>query len=51
VQAPNRNVNQLAPACNTLIQKGMIFSPGHGDTAFTDPQFDQFMKRIMPGLE
>jgi len=33
---------------NTLIAKGMIYSPGHGDTAFTVPLFDGFMKRIMP---
>jgi type II secretory pathway predicted ATPase ExeA len=29
----------------------LIGSPGHGDTAFTVPMFDQFMKRIMPELE
>lgn len=34
---------------NQLISKGMISSPNHGDTAFTVPMFDQFMKRIMPG--
>ncbi len=28
---------------------GMIWSPNHGDTAFTVPLFDEFMKRIMPG--
>ena len=28
--------------------KGMIYSPAHGDTAFTVPLFDDFMKRIMP---
>jgi hypothetical protein len=27
----------------------MIWSPTHGDTAFTVPLFDAFMKRIMPG--
>jgi hypothetical protein len=27
----------------------MIWSPNHGDTAFTVPLFDEFMKRIMPG--
>jgi hypothetical protein len=27
----------------------MIWSPNHGDTAFTVPMFDAFMKRIMPG--
>jgi len=27
----------------------MIWSPRHGDTAFTVPLFDEFMHRIMPG--
>jgi hypothetical protein len=27
----------------------MIWSPSHGDTAFTVPLFDEFMRRIMPG--
>lgn len=31
-----------------LIRKGMIYSPQHGDTAFTVPMFDAFMKRSMP---
>jgi hypothetical protein len=34
-----------------LIEKGMIWSPSHGDTAFTVPLFDHFMKRIMPGSD
>jgi hypothetical protein len=29
----------------------MIWSPSHGDTAFTVPLFDEFMKRIMPGAD
>lgn len=40
---------QVAPLRAGLIGKGMIYSPQHGDTAFTVPLFDQFMKRIMPG--
>jgi len=27
----------------------MIWSQTHGETAFTVPLFDEFMKRIMPG--
>lgn len=42
-------VSSLAPTRSSLISKGMIWSPNHGDTAFTVPMFDQFMKRIMPG--
>lgn len=44
-----RTVNSLGPTRANLIAKGMIWSPTHGDTAFTVPLFDQFMKRIMPG--
>lgn len=39
----------LAPVRSSLINKGMVWSPNHGDTAFTVPMFDQFMKRVMPG--
>ena len=44
-------VTALGPTRNTLIAKGMIWSPNHGDTAFTVPMFDEFMRRIMPGDE
>jgi len=44
-----RTVQSLGPTRSNLILKGMIWSPIHGDTAFTVPLFDQFMKRIMPG--
>jgi hypothetical protein len=43
-----REVTAVAPTRNSLIGKGMIYSPAHGDTAFTVPLFDGFMKRIMP---
>lgn len=33
----------------TILIKGMIYSPAHGDIAFTVPLFDEFMARIMPG--
>jgi hypothetical protein len=38
----------VAPRRSALIKKGMIYSPAHGDTEFTVPMFDAFMKRIMP---
>jgi hypothetical protein len=44
-----REVTSLGPTRNQLIAKGMIWSPSHGDTAFTVPLFDEFMRRIMPG--
>jgi hypothetical protein len=42
-------VTSLAPIRSSLISKGMIWSPNHGDTAFTVPMFDEFMKRIIIG--
>jgi hypothetical protein len=44
-----RGVTSLGPIRSQLIVKGMIWSPNHGDTAFTVPLFDEFMRRIMPG--
>ena len=41
-------VTSVAPRRSALIAKGMIYSPAHGDTAFTVPLFDQFMKRAIP---
>lgn len=43
-------VQSAAPLRSGLIRKGMIYSPAHGDTAFTVPLFDEFMKRIMPRM-
>lgn len=43
-----KKVTTLAPVRNLLIAKGMLYSPAHGDTAFTVPLFDGFMRRIMP---
>jgi AAA ATPase-like protein len=44
-----RRVTSLGPTRSQLIAKGMIWSPNHGDTAFTVPLFDEFMRRIMRG--
>ena len=43
----DRRVTSLAPTRSQLINKGMIWSPSHGDTAFTVPMFDEFMRRVM----
>ena len=42
------DVTTAGPLRNGLIKKGMIYSPQHGDTAFTVPMFDEFMRRSMP---
>ena len=44
------NINSLGPGRAKLIQKGMIYSPTHGDLAFTVPLFDAFMLRAIPQL-
>jgi hypothetical protein len=45
-----RPVRSVAPTRATLIQKGMVYSPAHGDTAFTVPLFADFVLRnVSPG--
>ncbi|MBU3538202.1 ATP-binding protein [Polynucleobacter sp. UK-Gri1-W3] len=46
--AMNKEVHQIAPLRQSLISKGMIYSPAHGDTAFTVPLFADYMKRMLP---
>lgn len=46
-KAMTSGVRQVAPLRGTLIHKGMIYSPNHGDTAFTVPMFDEFLKRTL----
>jgi hypothetical protein len=41
-------ISTLGPVRASLIKKGMIYSPAHGDMAFTVPLFDAFMRRTMP---
>jgi hypothetical protein len=41
-------VESVAPRRSGLIAKGMIYSPAHGDTAFTVPLFDEYLIRAVP---
>ncbi len=41
----------VATVRQQLVNKGMVWSQRHGETAFTVPLFDSFMKRQMPMLE
>jgi len=43
-------VTSLGPVRAKLMKKGMIYSPAHGDMAFTVPLFDEFMIRAIPKL-
>ena len=47
-QALGRSVRAVAPTRANLIRKGMVYSPAHGDTAFTVPLFDEYLHRVMP---
>lgn len=47
-QSLNVKIESLGPTRANLIKKGMIYSPGHGELAFTVPLFDEFMKRAIP---
>ncbi len=41
-------VTSLGPVRAKLIKKGMVYSPAHGEMAFTVPLFDEFMIRAIP---
>ena len=49
--ALNVKISRLGPVRSSLIKKGMVYSPSHGDMAFTVPLFDEFMRRVMPTFE
>jgi len=44
-------ITSLGPVRASLIRKGMIYSPAHGEMAFTVPLFDGFMRRAIPEFE
>jgi hypothetical protein len=44
-------ITTLGPVRASLIKKGMIYSPAHGDMAFTVPLFDEFISRAMPAFK
>jgi hypothetical protein len=39
------NVQSLGPRRAQIIRKGMIYSPAHGDIAFTVPMFEEYIAR------
>jgi hypothetical protein len=39
--------NQVSTIRNSLIKKGIVYSPSHGEMAFTVPLFDEFMRRTV----
>lgn len=47
-KALGKKVESVGPIRSSLIKKGMIFSPGHGENGFTVPLFGDFMRRVIP---
>jgi hypothetical protein len=45
-----RTSEQLGPTRARLIDKGLLYTPGHGLTAFTVPQFDRYMRSTKPRI-
>jgi hypothetical protein len=46
-EALGMKVTSLGPLRARLIKKGMVYSPSHGEIAFTVPLFDEFMVRAI----
>jgi hypothetical protein len=46
-----RKPSSFGPIRASLVAKGMIYTPGYGQSAFTVPLFDAFMRRIMPSID
>lgn len=43
-----KTVSSQAPVRSGLIRKGIVWSPTHGDTAFTVPLFHEYLMRTVP---
>lgn len=44
------SVQSLGPRRASIIRKGMIYSPAHGDIGFTVPMFDDYLRRAAASL-
>lgn len=49
-EALGERTQALGPRRAKIINKGMVYSPAHGDIAFTVPKFDDYLRRTYPGL-
>jgi hypothetical protein len=49
-QKLNKPASSLGPARSKLISKGIVWSPSHGDTAFTVPLFHDYLLRKVPQI-
>jgi hypothetical protein len=48
---PEGQDQHARPSSVQLDQKRMVYSPLHGDIAFTVPLLDVFMRRVIPMFE
>ena len=48
--ALNESAQSLGPRRAQIISKGMIYSPSHGDVAFTVPMFNDYLMRNLASL-
>lgn len=46
-----KKTTDVSPDRDTLIKKGMVYSPRFGEMAFTVPLFDEFMRRAIPEFD
>ena len=44
-------VQRLGPRRKSIIDKGTVYSPAHGDVAFTVPMFADYLRRMMARAE
>jgi hypothetical protein len=47
-QRMDKKASALGPVRSSLINKGLVWSPTHGDTAFTVPLFHEYLRRNLP---
>ena len=45
-----RSSSQCGPIRRQLLDKGLLYTTGHGYAAFTVPKFDEYLKRTIPPL-
>lgn len=46
----NRTSQQCGGIRQQLIERGLLYTTEHGYAAFTVPQFDRYLKRVIPDL-
>lgn len=40
-----KKIESVGPVRSTLIRKGFVYSPQHGEVDYTVPMFDQYIRR------